>query len=498
MNITFSSILVFSAIAYSFSSSATECASVSVEDNEEFIYQLAANNYQSIDRKHRKSDKYDRFHNYYLEQGKHTLSFAKWRKKDYLSLKRGTQKAKDFKSPKPIVISIDVSNNNHYLLTSKKNTGELFIKDLKSRPCNVDQSDILLAKKVNSTINLVLPDSLQYRLDQLMIAGKGNHDKNLVPTRVVSYFGAFAQKEKNKEILTILAITPYSPAFKLGLRAGDKISSMGEAPVSSWETENLEPLSAYIHQLKAGQLLSFSLLRSGEKMNISGTFEPTIIPQFEYQFDNQAPSTLVNAIDEESNVFSGLSKIILEINSLPEIENRADVDLLVIERNKAYDLKYGISGTMLVQNKAYGFKVDHVKPNSSAALMGLQVGDTLTKINKVEFREDDVHFISSQISQLINGQKYTIEVMRNNAPTLLVGDYTKIEIPAYRLIIDNKSKLMVEELLTNYNKALKQGFRMKDRLEYERNRLINERSLNREQGLYERPPKQPIKADKNK
>lgn len=460
---TISNVLLPLALVVSFNATATECASVSIEDTDQHLFRLSANNYQSVDvKKYRKSDRYDANYNYYLASGKHTLSFAKWRKKDFKALKRGNQLPKGFTNPLPTIAAINVTSNKHYLLASKNDSGELYVKAVNEQTCDTSGLALLPSRQQANVVALELPEQLQHRLDQLMKVSNGQ--RNLVPANIVSYFGAIAAS--NSSDLTILAVTPRSPAQRLGLRSGDKVVQLGGKALTFWKDDKLDPLANYIHKTRAGDLIEISINRSGEHMNINGAFEPTIIPQFEYEFDNRVQQTLVSTSGSNDRLHAAIAQLVLEIKMLPDAQLNSHVDGFLIEREKSYDIKYGIQGDMVNLGNNYGFKVNYVQKKSAASVLGIKTGDIISSVNGKMFSDNDISLVAKSIEQLNDNEVYNVNIKRNNRLEQLKGKYSRIEIPAYRLMIDQQSQLAMAAILKDSKNLSRHDYKQMNRLKY--------------------------------
>lgn len=452
MNIKFKTLCFIPlALAISFSATADECASLSVDGNSEFIFQLVGHNNISIINRHRRSDNFDAEHNYYLSKGKHILSFAKWRKKDFNAVKRNRRKPTGFKRPTSMIVAIDIDTNNHYLMESNKDKSGLALRGLTKKDCLAEPTDILAANSAQEAKSIKLPDALQYRLDRLMADLAIDQQDNFVPAREIPFFGAFTDKySDDKEQLTVLAVNPYSPASRVGIQAGDKIAKLGGEQLIYWNNGHNSPIATYFYQLDIEGQISVTVVRAGKEIVLNGINQLNIIPQFEYSFSSAKPSTkLINAKPLEPRTLNKLSKLIVEIES---IGNSANDGVLLIERAATTDYAYGIGGQMIKHGDLFAFEVTDVKKNSSAAQFGVKKGDIISRFNDKALTSNDVQSLSDLITQLKPNDEYTMDITRNNELTSMVGKYTQVQLPGYQLSIDTKSSDLLAKLIAKNNK----------------------------------------------
>jgi len=456
MNITFKKVTAAPLfLMASLTAQANECGSINLDslhsDSSPFVYDLVGNNSEII---RGKSDSKE----LYLAPGKHTLSFYKWRSSDYKKRRRTDV---NIKQPSSVVISLDVLGNHQYVLSSKVQEGaaEMFVSAVINQKCQPQDDMVLSAKNSASALVMSLPENLQYRLDTLMqqLQHTAKASENVIPFSVVSYFGAVTEQQtKKSKTLRVLAVTPYSPASKLGLRTGDQLVTLGKLPITQLPQTVTNPIDEYIKELAIGQRIKVAVLRAGINTELSDIYYPTIVPEFSYNIHEKngvkVQNALVNSSKLNDKLQLDLSKIILEVHQLSQRNSQSNQQELVLERMVSKDHKYGISGQMIANGSQRGFAIDVVKQNSAAADLGLQADDIITHFNNRQIKGSSVQQFSSMIAQLKPGQAYSMSIVRDAKEQQISGHFSQATFPAYSLNIDLDSVEKAGKLLEKYKK----------------------------------------------
>jgi len=264
------------------------------------------------------------------------------------------------------------------------------------------------------------------------------------------------QQTKNSKTLRVLAVTPYSPASKLGLLSGDQLVKLGKLPITELPETVSNPIDDYIEELAIGQRIKVEVLRAGIKTELSDVYYPTIVPEFSYNIHEhngvKVKNALVNSSKLNEKLQLELSKIILEVHRLSQANNQGNQQELVLERMVNKDHKYGISGQMITNGNHSGFAIDAVKQNSAAADLGLQADDLITHFNNRQIKDSSVQQFSSMIAQLKPDEAYSMSIARNDKVQQISGYFTQATFPAYSLNIDSDSVKKAGKLLEKYKK----------------------------------------------
>lgn len=416
------------------------CSTVTMSDTaNNAVFELVGHNMDRISERRRTSERLMDKQVFKLEPGHHTMTFYRWDKSKLRGVLRNPQFYRDIKV-EPVTVSIDVEPNMHYEIINEivDEKSKLLISSSKFQECLETDKKLLAAKPAVGVANVILPELLQYRLDLLMEELKRTNQAqhNVIPTNVVSYFGAIV-KAMSKNKLVILAVSPYSVADRLGLKTGDEITHLGGKSIVDFEG-NESPLSSYLQELRDGSEMEVVVNRSGTNLTLSHQFDVKVVPEVQYSFvEKNKEKQLVNSTNLSPELDSKLDKLLIEISDLPQLKQRNNLTQLRISRSKSYDKKYGIVGE-LTTNKT-GFTVHKVKENSAAFNVGLRANDIITNVNGMEIKSLSIAQMSQVIAALKAGEDYSLEIERGDKKLDLTGQLQPLEIPAYQVVIDTKS-----------------------------------------------------------
>jgi C-terminal processing protease CtpA/Prc len=434
---------------------AQACASVSInqESGKQYFYDLYLNNGVLTDSMLIKKDE-----KLYLEPGDHTLTFRQWDPLSYKKIKNQKSSSAVWmrlemnrteqyvKKIKTINVQITVGNNKHYVLVNNE-LNKISIQEEKDQVCDENKVNILAAKKTKKE-NVVIPPQLTYRLYEVMQSIQKNDPNkresisSLVPIKVMDYFGAIVDKKRkstNTKEQLVIAVTPYSLASRLGLKAGDKIKLLGGKAISNLSWAPYDPLTNYIVNLNGDKKLAIKVLRGVNEVMLNGKYESTIMPEFTYSVgENKVKRNVTNELEIAKKSQRLLSLTMLQIMSLKDIKN-SNSDIIAISQPAMYDPKYGINGSIVSNDKHFGFNIKSVVQGSPADKLGLKRNDVVIAINSQKIKSNSVNMLSSNITNLAEGESYTILVKRKDSELELTDVLHRRLFPKFSLMIDLES-----------------------------------------------------------
>ncbi|MGB0835075.1 MAG: PDZ domain-containing protein [Psychrobium sp.] len=426
------------------------CSSMTLSDTENnAVFELVGHNMNRVSERRRMSERLLDEQSFTLEPGNHTMTFYRWDKSKLRGVLRNPQFYSGIKA-EPVTISVNVEANKHYQLVNslKGNKSEIKVVSVTNKKCNQEKK--LEAQPKDRIAKVILPELIQYRLDLLMeeINRTNGSKPNVIPTNVVSYFGAIV-KSVNNEKLVVLAVSPYSLADDMGLKTGDEITHLGDNSIASLTNKGNSPLTDYLEQLRDGAIMEVSVERSGQKLAMSKRFDVKVVPEVQYSFVSNGlkSSSLVNSSSLLPELDRKLDKLLIEISDLPELKHRENLKQLRIERAKSYDKKYGVTGE--VAQTGDGFIVHRVKANSAADNVGLRPDDVILEFNGTAVKKLSIAEVSRIISDVNVGDQYSLTVSRNGQKIALSGTLNPLEIPAYQLAINTDSINKAKKILAN-------------------------------------------------
>ncbi|MCG7533323.1 PDZ domain-containing protein [Psychrobium sp. MM17-31] len=431
------------------------CSSMTISDTaNNAVFELVGHNMNRVSERRRMSERLLDEQSFTLEPGNHTMTFYRWDKSKLRGVLRNPQFYSGIKA-EPVTISVNVEANKHYQLINslKDNKSVLEVVSVTNKICDNDKK--LKAQANGGIAKVILPELIQYRLDLLMeeINRTGGSKPNVIPTNVVSYFGAIVKPATNNKMV-ILAVSPYSLADKMGLKTGDNITHLGGNSITSLSNESNSPLTDYLEQLRDGAIMEVTVERSGEQLVMSKRFDVKVVPEIQYSFatNELKRPALVNSSSLLPELDRKLDKLLIEISDLPELKHRENLKQLRIERAKSYDKKYGITGEMAQTRD--GFIVHRVKANSAADNVGIRADDVIVDFNGADLNGLSIAEVSGIISDVNVGEKYSLTVSRNGQLIDLSGTLNPLELPAYQLAINTDSISKAKNILANVTKIV--------------------------------------------
>lgn len=426
------------------------CSSMTISDTaNNAVFELVGHNMNRVSERRRMSERLLDEQSFTLEPGNHTMTFYRWDKSKLRGVLRNPQFYSGIKA-EPVTISMNVEANKHYQLINslKDNKSVLEVVSITNKMC--DKEKKLKAQANDGIARVILPELIQYRLDLLMeeINRTNSSKQNVIPTNVVSYFGAIVKSVDNEK-LVVLAVSPYSLADDMGLKTGDEITHLGDNSIASLSNKGNSPLTDYLEQLRDGEIMEVSVERSGQQLAMSKRFDVKVVPEVQYSFVSNGlkSSSLINSSSLLPELDRKLDKLLIEISELPELKHRENLKQLRIERAKSYDKKYGITGE--VAQTGDGFVVHRVKANSAADNVGIRVDDIIIEFNDTDLKGLSIAEVSRVISDVDVDDQYSLTVSRNGQKIALSGTLNPLEIPAYQLAINTDSINRAKKILAN-------------------------------------------------
>jgi len=140
---------------------------------------------------------------------------------------------------------------------------------------------------------MVIPENIKYQYNNLMIeiveyAKQSNIDLDTISIKsAAEYDVAFGIAGKdssvsNQSVFVVTGVAANSPADKLHLMQGDKITAINEEAFTGTASKALTNMIGGLAKNKAYTL---SIVRNGNKQVLSGQYTPILFPQFEMTID---------------------------------------------------------------------------------------------------------------------------------------------------------------------------------------------------------------------
>jgi hypothetical protein len=204
-----------------------------------------------------------------------------------------------------INFELDVKKNTLYriIATTKGNHNrksnrafEISIKKELSKLCENDKQTEHQEVPINNTHINTIPETLQYRLDLVMMDLKAYfRSKNLInktvtiktKPRIINTIGIVTNKETPvTEGINILAITPFSIAAKMGLRPDDTILNINGVDLASdnrIQNKGLSILTRFkntIVNLSEDESVKIQVLRKNKKVILHSDYKELSLPSY--------------------------------------------------------------------------------------------------------------------------------------------------------------------------------------------------------------------------
>jgi hypothetical protein len=202
-----------------------------------------------------------------------------------------------------ISFEIDVKKNTMYQIVAttsgnhnikSNNTYEIIIKKEIPKNCEHNKTNTKINKHND---NKEIPANLQYRLDLVIMDLKSYlEEKNIInesitvenKKHIINTIGIVTNKNRqDKNGISILAITPYSIAAKLGLKPYDEILSINEIDLTAGNKLHNKDLSA-ISQFKKALInlseddkVKIEIIRVNKKMILLSSYKELSLPSYQ-------------------------------------------------------------------------------------------------------------------------------------------------------------------------------------------------------------------------
>lgn len=375
-----------------------------------------------------------------LESGEHTLSFRQWTPVEYTRVAKERRSFHIVKQLPLIDFSLDFEAGFQYDLSiSKENRISISSKRPIDAKCQENIERFLPAKS-NEYFTEKLPSHLVYALYVAMY--EYQHSQNTIkqgymPLSILDYFGGIVDsKYRNNNQLRVLAVTPFSLASDIGLKAGDYLTKLGNNKVSDSEVNGKLMLTNYISQQPFGAEISFEVIRNGKVIKLEGNYIPVIMPELKFGLSKFDKNPLFFPAEFDKQVAKRFQSALIELSLLygKEATGLFNIELPAIE-----DPKYGVSGDIVWDNNGFGFVVSNVSNNSPAAALGLRKRDIISKINSNTIKSHNMSELSLQFLKLENNKPYSILIVRNGKKQLLKSIMKRRILPLVSLKIDFES-----------------------------------------------------------
>jgi C-terminal processing protease CtpA/Prc len=470
-------VLIFGALLFTVNAQANECAAVKMMQDsaggQEVVYELVGHNGKFAE-KHDAPSKYRAVINgskeYYLAPGTHTLTFTQLNKKKYRLYKRHI--SSDFiQQTKPSLtkndyvtstVQISVEKNRRYNLSAEKiGNGKEFAFNISSTEEISNDScskDNIIYQASSLAEEIILSESLDYKLKHLMTKLQTVKKNNFTPTQVNWSFGAVFDKSNG---FNTLAVLPYSFASKLKLASGDEIIEINGTKVTG---NPYSVLNGLLVKLKLGSEVNMTINRSGQMIKLSHKYLPIIVPKVDFQIDSMNNlKSLKNSVDLPKAIKYQYDNLMVEIAEYANQYSSTQGNVTIKSRQK-YDTSFGLSGKNETVNNKSVFLVYGVSKGSPADKLNLQKKDIITAINGKKLLGTPSAMLSNEFKQLSLNQSYSVSVLRDDVKYSLIGRYEPILFPKFQLTLDLDERNLAHKYLFD-------SANMQSRIDFERNRL---------------------------
>jgi len=476
------------ALLSSGTSSASECASISLKENniggDGYLLTIVDNNGERVKSFIDSAGIAGEDYQYFLAEGKHTLLLEQWPTADYKLYKRymqnkftgGKKTRVERKLGKLSInsktIHLNAKANHVYHLNIEDNSieGSIDLQGQEITQCNAStKTEVLTAKSKSRSAdvleNKLLPNALEYRLRGVMTKINQHHLKNgaaktrnnMLPKHAISYLGTILHKKYVNNAIKVLNVIPYSFANELGLKRGDLISEFSGQSAFASDKSPLAQLTEYLTSIDVDEKISMKIKRQEQELTLERKFTPIVTPQASYQVglqsnnDLMSAQTLVNSSILPKQLKFEFDQTMLAIKEFYQSKN-IERGLVNIRRDKAIDANYGLSGKMAPLKNSTALHIANVAKNSPAMAIGLQTQDVLLTINNEVMQGITISEISNKLGQLNYQKEYSLEVLRNDERVELKAVYSPKLLASFKLDIDLSSAHFTQDMLASIKK----------------------------------------------
>lgn len=205
-----------------------------------------------------------------------------------------------------INFEIDVKKNTMYQIVAttddkhnrkSDSSYEITIRKEIAKNCEYDKKSQNIKKLNKHTDNNTIPENLQYRLDLVMMDLKAYlNNKNLInksiyvekKQHIINTIGIVTNRNTPvTKGISILAITPFSIAAKLGLKPHDTILSINEIDLTldnNIQTKNLSVLSQFkdtLINLSENENVKIKIIRENQKIILLSNYKELSLPSYQ-------------------------------------------------------------------------------------------------------------------------------------------------------------------------------------------------------------------------
>ncbi|MEW6992248.1 PDZ domain-containing protein [Colwelliaceae bacterium 6441] len=368
----------------------------------------------------------------------------------------------DVLQAKVVVAQVEVKANRAYQLhfsAKGENDFSLSFKE-QEQVCTSGDESLFTAKDMpissDEVPSLKLPEVLDYRLHKLMTKIAEFHQENtstfanLLPVSSNDIFGALVDNNfsNDGEALKVITVMPYSPASKLTLLSGDRITHLDGKKVSTMRGTPTDILKEYLTALYIGKRVKINLLRNEVPIELSQEFIPLTQPEVSYLL---APSS--GERGHENNIRQHVSlpgelkfeydQLVAQLYDYFQTQSPT-TKAIHIKRLSKINHRFGVSGNVASTDNGTGLKILAVDEGGIAQQLGLLSNDIWIKLNGNNIIEENSDNLSSKLDTLIVGDKFSVTVNRAGQTLTFEQLYQPPTLTAFNLTIDLYSKMTMD------------------------------------------------------
>lgn len=475
-----------------FKVSAQQCSTIkfisTTKNNESYVAMITQHNGEVIEKVDNKWDIYNEEHEYYLEEGQHSLIVEQWPTDVFRFLRKNN---KISKKHTPVdtqfqTFLINLKAGYYYeleFLSQTQNRPKVVVRRVNKKACKAEtdwlSEDLILPAKKAVTIEhepIAFPEALEYRLRKLMTKINTYHKdlsddsyNNFITSNIDQFFGASFDNEyvNGGSAIQILSVRPFSLASQLNFKSGDKITHFNGIKIKRYnedrkyrgrELPTSMQLNLYTRTLHIDDEFKATVIRNAEKVEISGKFAPKILPEVNYQIlssgNNDNKKTLINALALPSELHFEFEELIMEIKTFYQ-KRGYNESHIQITRDEKLDNVFGFSGKGVLEQGEIGLKIENIIPDSLAQQFNLRVGDIIIAINGTNTTSSNLKNLLNSISKHTAGTSLNLTVKRENRQFTIDQVYQPEKLVGFDLAIDLHSIEVIRTALNQIKRRTK-------------------------------------------